>query len=180
MPGEYTAEQLATMRAFNDATKPVTLSEIVDSIVSIVADAEDGELTPEMCAQIDALNLSLEQKVEAYHLAYKRLNAEADACKTVAGDFSAKAERKREHADKLRERLRAEMERLGTPRIKTATVTAYTQESESVECDDVANLPPEYVVQSPRPDKKRMADELKAGKVLGFAWLKRAAHLRFR
>lgn len=180
MATEYTSDQIQAMQAFNEATRPITLSQIVDSIVGIVSDAEDGELTPEIVALLDTLNLTLEQKVEAYHLAHKRLGAEAEACESVALDYNTRAERKAKRAKQLREHLQSEMERLGTPKIKTATVTAYTQPSESVECEDVSKLPPEYVVQSSRPDKELMKKDLKAGKVLGFAWLKKSTHLRFR
>jgi hypothetical protein len=184
MATEYTSEQLQAMREFNEATRTIPLTEIVDRILKIAEDTSgaDGELSPEACERLEALNLSLEQKTQAYHIVCRRLECDADACSSIANEMSGKAAAKINQAKRMKARLQAELERLGVQRIKTPTVTAYTQESESVECEDLANLPPEYVVtvEASRPDKKRMAEELRAGKELGFAWLKRATHLRFR
>lgn len=170
-------------RAFNEATKPWSLSGVVSQILAVQQQAEDddGELSPAACELLDKLNTTLEQKVQAYHLLCARLEGDSRACKELAKEFAERGKSRETHARKLRDRLQAELERLGTTKVKTATVTCWVQDSPpSVECEADDLIPDDYMVVTKKPDRARMLEALKAGKELAFAWLTHGTHLRFR
>ena len=70
-----------------------------------------------------------------------------------------------------------------TPKIKSPLFTIWTQQSASVQIKDnnYKNLSPDYLVeQDPRPDRKKIAKDLKAGKDVVGAELKYSESLRIR
>lgn len=178
-------------RAFMASTKPRTLADIVDALVGIMCDVDgaEGEVTPDQETQLDALQLTLEQKVEGYAAAYAQLNAEAEACKEIAQRYAAKSKQREASADRLRTRLYLEMQRLGRDVIKTPTASARIQASpdklELEDGDDAAllakyHVPDEYIVTTRKIDRRAVLAALKVGLELPFAWITKSSHLRFR
>jgi hypothetical protein len=178
-------------REFTAATAQRSLTQIVDQILTILQDVDtaDGEVTPDQDALLATLDLSLEQKVEAYAAAHARLGAEAEALKDLAKTYSTKAKARETSAELLRMRLHAEMSRLGRDVVKTPTASARIQASpdrlELEEQDDAALfsrffVPDELIVTTRRLDRKAVLAALKSGRELAFAWIGHNTHLRFR
>lgn len=190
MPSETEALQ----REFVKVTRETPLHELVDRVLTILTDvdAAEGEVSADQDAQLDALNLSIERKVEAYGAAYQQLGAGADANKALAAYYTRKAKQLDASGERLRERLHAELQRIGRDVVKTDTASARIQSSpdrlELEEQDEAvlfsrygAEIPPEFVVQPPpKLNRKAVIDALKAGREFTWAWLVKSTHLRFR
>lgn len=111
-----------------------SLRSIVDEMLERI-DAADGEVTD----AIEELELSVEGKVEAYAAVIKQWAAEGQALEDLAHSYKQKAARRDEQIARLKQRLAAQLERIGVDKLKTKTVTAFFKESESVEiADEVA------------------------------------------
>jgi hypothetical protein len=160
-----------------------TLHEIASAIIDAAQVNDDGELTDESIAALDALNLTLQQKVEAYHYVYAALTTKACASKELAAYYEKRAKAPKAAAERLKERLRHEMLRLNTEKVETPTCTACVEKSQdSVRIKDGVFIPREWTLpEDPRPDKKKIAQTLKCGVALPFAELvTNNTHLRFR
>jgi hypothetical protein len=163
------------------------IGQLVDHLLDLVdeaADPETGELRHELGAAIDKLNLSLQVKVQAYAHVAERLKAEASAYDDLAQHYRAKAERQEREVKLLKQRLQAELERLGTDRVKTQTVTAYLQASprsvELLALDD-SDIPDAFCVVERRVSASKILAALKSGAELAFARLAPVSkHVRFR
>jgi len=171
-------------RAFNVATKQLTLSEIVEGMLAIFAriDEAEGEVTDEVAVELDMLAASTEQKVEAYAALYYLLREEADACDRFVQRYTERAKRKRNHAEALRTRLFDAMQITGTKQIKAPTATATIQKSApALELlVPETEVPAEYVELRRHIRKDAITAALKNGVALEFARMKSGSHLRFR
>lgn len=179
-----TADQLAAAAAFSRVARNVPLLEIVDRILAVCneIDPETGEVLPLTEHRLDALNLNLQDKTAAYAIVEKRLRSDAEACREMSRQLNERARVRDAAREQLNERMRIAMEQLETRQIKTPTVTAYTQESESVEITDMLAVTEEYsnVKVERVPDKRKMLAALKAGELLPFARLRVNKTVRYR
>lgn len=185
-----TAAELSVDEALaldNLRASQLPLAQLVEHLLELVEDAADpetGELRHELGAAIDALNLSLQHKVEAYAHVAERLKAEAEAYHGLEQAYRAKAERRERDVKQLKQRLQLELERLGLERLKAPTVTVYLQASpRSVELLTLtdAEIPDDYCTIERRVSTSKIAAALKAGAALAFARMAPATkHLRFR
>lgn len=171
-------------RTFMEATRVRTLFEIVKEGLAVLARLDDtnGEVTPSIASDLDALADSLEHKAEAYAAIHKQLLANADASERMADDYRERAKQQRARAELLKARLFDAMQLLGRDKIETPTSTAAIQKSPpSVEllCAD-NEVPAEYVEVKRVVRKDEIKAALQAGQQLTFARLKRGVHLRFR
>ena len=141
-------------------------------------------MLPEACEALDALNLTLEEKVEAYHVVHEQLREECSANKSLEAYYACRARVAAARADRLKARLFEQMQRLGTSTVKTQTVRASIELSpESVEIDEgtpIEALPPECVITERKVSKRTLQRLLLDGVVLPYARLVRGTHLRFR
>lgn len=174
---------LELSRQFQEATRPRTLHEIASAIIEAAQVNDDGELTDESIAALDALNLTLQQKVEAYHYVYAELTTKACASKELAAYYEKRAKAPKAAAERLKERLRHEMLRLKTRTVETPTCKACVEDSpDRVKMKPGVFVPREYTLpHEPPPDKTKIAQTLKCGVQLPFAELvTNNTHLRFR
>lgn len=184
------AQQAATLTPADARTlerlqlAALPLAKLVDTLLDTVregTDGETGEVPQGVDALLDALNLSLERKTEAYAHVCERLAAEAEAFEGLAKHYRDKAEARSSERKRLMRRMQQELERLGLSGLKTPSVTAYLQNSPpavelTVLTDD--EVPDAYCER--RPSLSMIGDALKRGVVLTFARLTQSKHLRFR
>jgi hypothetical protein len=167
-----------------EITRSSSLFAIVDAILADVDITDDGELTEETLTRLDALNVSLEQKVEAYHHVYEELRAKSAANRAREAECAARARAAANAADRLRERLQQQMERMEVTQLKGLTVRACvhpsTESAEVIDGTPIECIPPEFVITDRRVSTKLVRDALKAGRVLPWARLTRGQHVRFR
>lgn len=177
------AEALELTRQFQTATEPKTLTEIADAIIRACDPNEDGELSEESIARLDALNLTLSQKAEAYAVVYNQLTTEQCANKELAAVYDKRAKARKATADRLKQRLYDEMMRLGVKELGGHAMKACVEWSpHSVDVLDVAALPEEFktTVVETKVERRKLIDALKAGAQIAAARLVRGSHLRFR
>lgn len=161
----------------------LSLPQLIDHLMQLLAgvDPATGEVSTRLGEAIDALNLSLERKVEAYAHVAQRLQAEHHAYEQLAEAYRRKAKQREAERAALRARLQTQFERLETRSVKTPSVTAYLQSSptalELTVLDD-AEVPDEFCDRVPNMARIRAA--LDAGRQLSFARLASRQHLRFR
>ena len=165
-----------------------TMYEITADMAFLYELMEQGELDQE--ALRGALAVSKEElgiKLEAYAKVIKEIEAENDAIDKEIARLQAKKKTNVNHISNMKEAMKfgvitAEPE---TKKIKTALFTFGVQKNApSVVMDEqyIENIPEEYLrVKEPEVDKKKILEDLKAGKNLeGLAHLEQSSSLRIR
>lgn len=168
--------------------RKLSLFDITERVVAIfeVIDEAEGEVTPEIGAQLDALFADREQKVQIYAALCRRWDAEAAACDEVIAPYSALAQRKRSRVKRLKMQLFDAMQATKTSRIETPTVTAAIQANGGKAAlvlateEPPADAPEAYVRIKREWNRVAIEAALAEGKELDFAKLERGEHLRFR
>lgn len=133
-------------------------------------DPETGELVDEEAwAQLEALQMDREQKLENVALWVKDLNAEAAAIKAEEDTLKRRRQSTEKKADSLRGYLSYALN--GAEKFKTARVAISWRRSETAELldgVDPVSLPLEYqrVKVSVEADKTKLKEALKAGKTV--------------
>lgn len=176
-------EALELTKQFQAATEPRTLTAIADAIIRACDPDENGELSEESIARLDALNLTANQKAEAYGVVYRQLEAEARENALLATFYKKRANARENTAKRLKTRLYDEMMRLGVKEWGGKAMRACIEWSpHSVDVIDEAALPEEYktTVVKVHVECAKLIDALKAGAQIAAARLTRNTHLRFR
>lgn len=133
-------------------------------------DPETGELiNEEAWAQLEALQMDREQKLEGVALWVKDLNAEAAAIKVEEDALKKRRQSTEKKADSLKGYLASALG--GSEKFKTARVAISWRRSETAELldgVDPVSLPLEYqrVKVAVEPDKAKLKEALKAGKTV--------------
>ena len=176
-------EALELTRQFASITRESTLTEIADAIIAAIDVDENGALTPESTAAVDALNLTLAQKADAYAIVHSQLTTRSAGNKELAAVFERRAKIEKHKADRLKERLHEVMTRTGTARIEGALYNACVEQSPAcVAIDDEKALDEEWIETrvERRVRKRELIEALKSGRAVRGARLIRNTHLRFR
>lgn len=120
-----------------DPQKRRPLAEISEDIYRIIRDAEetDGDLTASE-PLLDALDLEFADKAEAYVAVLRRLDAEADACKSLTAHYAAREVARRNQHASLKARLMNALTTVGVTELKTPTCKVWLQESASLELSE--------------------------------------------
>ena len=142
------------------------LFEIVDGVQNLLelsVDRDTGEISEEGLSALDELELTLDEKLTNTALYLKGVEAERDAVAKAAKELSARAAIHGKQADRLREYLRANMERVGHEGLSDPRVKLGWRSSTAVVVDADASLPVELLCVKTAPDKKAIGDLLKAG-----------------
>lgn len=133
-----------------EAAKRLALWEISDALTEIGEKIADGggELTPELEAQLDAMEGAFEEKAERIALFVKECEANAVAAHMEATRLSAIARHFETKASGLKDYLLAAMNRSGRTSVKTHRARIWTQKNGRPSIRYAGNidaLPPEYI-----------------------------------
>ena len=135
------------------------LYEINQAILECV-DFETGEIVDQ--ERLDGLMMERSEKIESVALWVKNLESDAAAYKAEKESFAKREKQATDKAKRLREWLARvlEGEKFNTPRCAVSFRT-----SESVEIEEGAAIPAEYLrtKPTPEPDKVEIKAALKAG-----------------
>lgn len=128
----------------------------------------DLELPPEVVADtLEGMSGELETKAQNVALMVRSLEATAAACKQWSKDAAERAKAIESRADSLRHYLASNMERCGLEKIEGPGVRIGWRKSSAVVVDEPDLIPAEFMRQPepppPAPDKKAIADAIKAG-----------------
>jgi hypothetical protein len=162
------------------------LREVADAIqekTEFAIDWETGETDEEELSSVFLLEVELEKFVGAAGSAYRQLLAKADAYKSEARHYRDKALTIEGAANKLKQAVKDELEKLDLTKVEGPWGSANIQNSApKVVFNDDAEVPVDFMVfPDPVPDKKRIAEYLKEnGHVAEWAELTQDTHIRFR
>ena len=145
--------------------------------------ASDGELSPEVEAEIGRLDFAEREKVDGYCALIRSTDSYAKACKHEARTFSEKAAR----AERLIERLKSRVddymsivgrEVLDGDKWKLRRQTNGGAQAVKVLCS-TNELPEGCVIWTSAPDKDKLRERLMAGEeIYGVALEPRGTHIR--
>lgn len=165
-------------------TTPTTLAEIGAAIREATCVTPDGELSEDSIAALDALNLSLHQKVEGYAFVGAEDRACAEALRKLAKTYENRAKAREAAADRRDEWLLHQMKLLGTDRIDTQTAKAtIALNPPSLEVNDgvrVEDIDAEYLIVDRKLDKRKVLAAIKAGAQIAWARVVRGERLQWR
>jgi len=142
------------------------LFEIVDGVQNLLelsVDRDSGEISEEGLAALDELELTLDEKLTNTALYLKGVEAERDAVAKAAKELADRAKIHTRQADRLREYLRSNMERVGHEGLSDPRVKLGWRSSTAVVVDADASLPVELLCVKTAPDKKAIGELLKSG-----------------
>lgn len=128
----------------------MTLYETCDrqsAILSLLADMDDmdeGEIPEDLAAELDAIDGTIEQKVEAICQIRAGLTYEGAAIDAEANRLKSRAASRHRQADALKRYLQECLERSGVKKVKTPLFTVWVQQSTpSIAWDGLAEDVPE-------------------------------------
>jgi hypothetical protein len=142
------------------------LFELVDAVqdcLDLSIDRATGEISEAGIAALDELGLTLDEKLTNTALYLKGVEAERDAVAKAAKELAARALIHTRQADRLREYLRSNMERVGHEGLSDPRVKLGWRSSTAVVVDAGASLPVELLCVKTAPDKKAIGELLKSG-----------------
>jgi phage host-nuclease inhibitor protein Gam len=168
-----------TMISHTEATPKLTLRQIVDAMLDAI-DAADGEVTP----AVDALDLALADKVEAYGAVIAQLQAEDKALTELATEYLARRDARQRQVTSLKFRLEQALRDAGVDKLKTKTCSVWFQETTSVQLENEAmfleSAPDRFVTVKTYVNKTAIREALEAGEQVEGAAIVARRGLRIR
>jgi hypothetical protein len=147
----------------------------------------DGDEVPAEVVRdtLEALEGDITAKSTSVAHVILNLEAFADQIKAAADAMTERAARVRRRAESVRAYLLLNMQATGIRKIEAPQFTIAVQNNPaSVEIDELAVVPPQYMVTPPppppKPDKKALVAALKAGETIPGVWLRQGEHLRIK
>nr|DAR22106.1 MAG TPA: resistance protein [Caudoviricetes sp.] len=162
-----------------------TIYELSGDYLRLLEMAEDPEMDPVAFADtLEGLEGEIEIKAEGYAKVIKELDKDGAGLDNEIKRLQAKKTTIDNSIDRMKKALEQSMIITGKTKFKTELFSFGIQKNPpSVDLDEehLELIPIEYLIpQDPKPDKKRMLQELKEGKELSFAKLKQTESLRIR
>lgn len=148
----------------------------IDSAILDCVDVETGEIFDEV--KFEELALERDVKIENICLWIKNLKAEAEALKAEKDAF---AQRQKAAENKMESLKKYISTYLDGAAFKTAKVAVSFRKSESVEVDEGANIPDEYLrFKEPEVNKTELKKALKDGKKIDGVCLVEKQNIQIR
>lgn len=162
-----------------------TIYELSGDYLRLLEMAEDPEMDPVAFADtLEGLEGEIEIKAEGYAKVIKELDKDGAGLDNEIKRLQAKKTTIVNSIDRIKKALEQSMIITGKTKFKTELFSFGIQKNPpSVDLDEehLELIPIEYLIpQDPKPDKKRMLQELKEGKELSFARLKHTESLRIK
>lgn len=155
------------------------LVDIVNDLLTLIDEAE-GEVTD----MIDALDLELEDKVEACHVVIQHKKAQAEGFAKLEKSYKARKATCEKAAEDLKERVALQLAKAGVDKLQAQTCTAYFQSSESVVIADeekfLATAEDRFVKVTQSPKLAEVKKAIDAGELVDGAEVKTSRSLRFK
>jgi hypothetical protein len=106
----------------------------------------DGELTPELSEQLAITEEQLQNKSVAYSFVIKQMDADVDIIEAEIKRLQNLKKQREKASEYLKERIKHAMDLFSIEEIKTPLVKINFRKSETVEVNDVNQLPAAYKV----------------------------------
>ena len=158
-------------------SKPLSLYDLTLEGVQIrdLLEANEGELTPELEARLDALMIAGPDRIEAAAMVVTHLEGAALVCEQEVLRLGARAKAFQDNAKRLKDRMAIALDLAFNGKIKTHRFTLWTQQSadhiafdvaEGFTIDDVQHDSPGLVRVKKELDKRELADRFRDGRLL--------------
>jgi hypothetical protein len=154
----------------------------IEQVWGTAVDPDTGEIINEDALQeLEQLGMQREEKLENLALFYKNLSAEAEALKAEKMRLAARQAAAEKKAEGIKKYIAASMDSAGGEKIKTSKVAIGWRKSESVQVEENAFLPDEYLTfKAPEPNKTAIKKALKAGEKIDGASLVTANNIQIK
>jgi hypothetical protein len=100
--------------------------------IQLALEASEGEID----ARLDALDLELQDKVEAYAVVMRELDKKSSAFLELAAAYKVRAQQAENEIERLKERLNYGMQQAGVDDIKTRTAHAFYKTTTCLQLDN--------------------------------------------
>lgn len=157
-----------------------TLMSIADDALALerlILEA-GGELSPELEAWIAEIDTKLSQKADAYSFVMDRFESTAKLLRERAEKFTVAARSLDSASKRINERIKAAIMSMERTEVRGTDIVFKLQRSAPALELDEKQIPQEYQILTYAPDKKRITEELKAGKQIPGASLRQSYSLR--
>lgn len=150
------------------------LRALVDS-----AEADDGEVSGDVSARLDALGGELAERLDGIASAIADIEAHAERLEHEAKRLRDRAAARRKRAERLREYAQACLAAIGQRKLRTERWTLSISATPPRVVFD-AECPRHWCVEELRPERARIAEHLRGGATLPWAHLEVGETLRIR
>lgn len=145
-------------------------------------DMETGEIDPVVEEQLKINNEQIDEKIKAWGIVYKQLQADAKMLKDEEEAISIRRKRAERHAELVKNRLENQMILLGRMQFKDTKVDISFRKAKKVEITNEELLPEEYVSvkTTTAPAKALIMTALKEGKEVQGATLVETQNIQIK
>lgn len=168
-----------------------TLYELTETFKQIQTMAEEDGDEQAFIDTLDSIDWTkdFEDKCDSYVMTIRNIEVSAgadegqiQAIEKILADLKASKTAKENKVKRMKESLCDAMAKVGRTKFKTSRFSYWTQKTTpTVVIQEEATVPMEYLIlQEPKVDKKKIADDLKKGEKLDFARLESHDIVRFR
>lgn len=164
----------------------MTLYELTNDYINLLALAEDPDTDPEVLADtLEGLAGQLEDKADNYAKVIRQIESDVNGLKAEIERLQARKTAAQNNIDRMKANLEQMMIATDKTKFKTELFSFGIQKNPAkVVMDEqyIENVPEEYLkYKDPEIDRKKIAEDLKAGKDLnGIAHLEQSESLRIR
>lgn len=164
----------------------MTLYELTNDYINLLALAEDPDTDPEVLADtLEGLDGQLEDKADNYAKVIRQIESDVNGLKAEIERLQARKTAAQNNIDRMKANLEQMMIATDKTKFKTELFSFGIQKNPAkVVMDEqyIENVPEEYLkYKEPEIDRKKLAEDLKAGKDLnGIAHLEQSESLRIR
>lgn len=164
----------------------MTLYELTNDYINLLALAEDPDTDPEILADtLGGLDGQLEDKADNYAKVIRQIESDVNGLKAEIERLQARKTAAQNNIDRMKANLEQMMIATDKTKFKTELFSFGIQKNPAkVVMDEqyIENVPEEYLkYKEPEIDRKKIAEDLKAGKDLnGIAHLEQSESLRIR
>lgn len=164
----------------------MTLYELTNDYINLLALAEDPDTDPEVLADtLEGLEGQLEDKADNYAKVIRQIESDVNGLKAEIERLQARKTAAQNNIDRMKANLEQMMIATDKTKFKTELFSFGIQKNPAkVVMDEqyIENVPEEYLkYKEPEIDRKKIAEDLKAGKDLnGIAHLEQSESLRIR
>lgn len=153
------------------------LEELYDKITV----GEDGEISPDMMAELNAIQEPWSEKADNIAGLIRNLETEADAFKAEADRMAAKSRAMNKRVDNLKEYLKTNLETLQIDSVKGSRfkISLCRNSKPTVCVPMLSHIPLKYVVHpDPVPNKTAILEAIMAGETVSGVEIVNGRHVR--
>lgn len=127
---------------------------------------QDGDLTEEDIQALNELELAKNDKLEGYGVIIREIECDILDCQAEMKRIKEICEKKKKAVERLRTVLKDFMNNNDIPKFESLKVNISFRKSKSLEIDENAELPKEFLRIKEEPDKTAITDYIKSGGII--------------